>query len=67
MSCLIISLVVCKNRRDRKKKAAIMQAEKTLPRGNKGRYQKLEDEEGGVWSVEMDDRRATAYEGRGYA
>lgn len=63
MFCLIISLVICKNKRDRKNKAAIVNAEMRMP-GSKSRYRKLEDEEeaeGGVWSVEMDDRRPTAY------
>ncbi|KAL1799502.1 hypothetical protein ACET3X_003539 [Alternaria dauci] len=63
MFCLIISLVLCKNKRDRKKKAAIMNAEIRIP-GSKSKYRKLEDEEeaeGGAWSVEMDDRRPTAY------
>lgn len=63
MLCLILSLVMCKNKRDRRKKAAIMNAEIRMP-GSKSRYKKLEDEEeaeGGVWSVEMDDRRPTAY------
>jgi hypothetical protein len=66
MFCLIITLVICKNKRDRKKRAAKMDAEKAwnFP-GRKGRYHKLEDEdEGEVWSVEMDDRRPTAYQGR---
>ncbi|CAN9211175.1 unnamed protein product [Alternaria alternata] len=63
MFCLIISLVICKNKRDRKNKAAIVNAEMRMP-GSKSRYRKLEDEEeaeGGIWSVEMDDRRPTAY------
>ncbi|KAI4678530.1 uncharacterized protein J4E92_000403 [Alternaria infectoria] len=67
MFCLIITLVICKNKRDRKKRAAKMDAEKSLNflPGRKGRYRKLEDEdEGEVWSVEMDDRRPTAYQGR---
>jgi hypothetical protein len=66
MFCLIITLVICKNKRDQKKRAAKMDAEKAwnFP-GRKGRYHKLEDEdEGEVWSVEMDDRRPTAYQGR---
>lgn len=70
MFCLIISLVVCKNKRDRRKRAAKMNAEIRLP-GAKGKYRKLEDEEeggdDGVWSVEMDDRRPTAYKGGQYA
>jgi hypothetical protein len=70
MFCLIISLVVCKNKRDRRKRAAKMNAGIGLP-GAKGKYRKLEDEEeggdGGVWSVEMDDRRPTAYKDGQYA
>jgi hypothetical protein len=70
MFCLIISLVVCKNKRDRRKRAAKMNAGINLP-GAKGKYRKLEDEEeggdGGVWSVEMDDRRPTAYKDGQYA
>ncbi|KAG9193745.1 hypothetical protein G6011_03780 [Alternaria panax] len=63
MICLIVGMVIFKNKRDRRKKASIMNADIRMP-GAKGRYRKLEDEEeaeGGVWSVEMDDRRPTAY------
>jgi hypothetical protein len=70
MLCLILGLITCKNKRDRKKKAAMMNADIRMP-GAKGRYRKLEEEEdgadGGVWSVEMDDRRPTAYKDGQYA
>jgi hypothetical protein len=57
MFCLIVTLVILKNKRDRRKRAAKMDAEKPLPKmkGKQGRYQRLEDErEDGVWSTEMD-------------
>jgi hypothetical protein len=58
MFCLIITLVVIKNKRDRRKRETRIDAEKSLM-GNgvdgkkkQARYQRLEDE--GVWSTEMD-------------
>jgi hypothetical protein len=57
MFCLIITLVILKNKRDRRKRVAKMDAEKHLPKmkGKQGRYHRLEDErEDGVWSTEMD-------------
>jgi hypothetical protein len=58
MFCLIITLVVLKNKRDRRKREAKMDAETHLPKmkgkGRQGRYHRLEDErEDGVWSTEM--------------
>jgi hypothetical protein len=52
MFCLILTLVILKNKRDRKKRAAKMHTEKHVLKG-KGRYQRLED---GVWSTEMGNR-----------
>ncbi|OAK96908.1 hypothetical protein IQ06DRAFT_338954 [Phaeosphaeriaceae sp. SRC1lsM3a] len=80
MFCLIITLVICKNKRDRRKREARLNSSDPTAyiggagmlggeagirgvvgvgsTGKRGRYQKLEDEEaGGVWSVEMDERR----------
>lgn len=75
---LIITLVILKNKRDRRRKAAKMTADKgsMWPGAPKkktgGRYQKLEDDErDGVWSadmeMEMDERGGNAaYSGSGY-
>ncbi|KAH7381176.1 hypothetical protein DE146DRAFT_760624 [Phaeosphaeria sp. MPI-PUGE-AT-0046c] len=85
MFCLIITLVICKNKRDRRKRAARLASDDPTAYiggagmiggegmmrgagtgGQRGRYQKLEDEEGGVWSVEMEERmggRGTGGEG----
>lgn len=65
---LILTLVVLKNRRDRRKKKAKMDADKESPwPGTKGRYQKVDDDEkDGVWSAEMEMDDRGAYSGRGY-
>jgi hypothetical protein len=57
MFCLIVTLVVLKNKRDRRKRAAKMDAEGHLPKmkGKRGRYHRLEED--GVWSMEMDGIR----------
>jgi hypothetical protein len=56
MFCLIITLVILKNKRDKRKRAAKMDAEKYVLKGKdkQRRYQRLEDEEGDVWSTEME-------------
>ncbi|USP79657.1 uncharacterized protein yc1106_06931 [Curvularia clavata] len=65
---LILTLIMLKNRRDRKKKKAKMDADKeTAWPGTKGRYQKVDDEEkDGVWSAEMEMDDRGVYNGRGY-
>jgi hypothetical protein len=58
MFCLIITLIVLKNKRDRRKREARIDPENNLlgkgvkGKGKQARYQRLEDE--GVWSTEMD-------------
>lgn len=69
MFCLIITLVLLKNKRDRRIKKAKMDAEKgsVWPGANKGRYQKVEeDKRDGVWSAEMEMEDRGAYSGAGY-
>jgi hypothetical protein len=69
MLALILTLVLLKNKRDRRKKAAKMDAEKgsLWPGAKKGRYQKVDDDErDGVWSAEMEMEDRGAYSGAGY-
>lgn len=88
MFCLILGLVVCKNKRDKKKRAATLAAAPAGVgvsketggylglrggagvlsgggNGGKGRYERLGDEEEGVWSLEMGGRRGNGYEDGG--
>ncbi|EUC43395.1 hypothetical protein COCMIDRAFT_100903 [Bipolaris oryzae ATCC 44560] len=70
MLALIFLLVFLKKKRDRRNKAAKMDAEKgsIWPGTKKGKYQKVEDEDqrDGVWSADMELDERGAYSGAGY-